>query len=70
MTRFPAFALAAAGALLLQVPGKAASPDGKDFPSAEAAAQALFNAAKSDDTAALGLTGIPGRPSRCGLARR
>jgi hypothetical protein len=45
--------MAAAGALLLQIPGKAATPDGKGFPSADAAAQALVNAAKSDDVAGL-----------------
>ena len=44
---------AAAGALLLQLPGRAATPDGKGFPSADAAAQALVNAAKSDDVAGL-----------------
>jgi hypothetical protein len=45
--------MAAAGALLLQIPGRAATPDGKGFPSADAAAQALVNAAKSDDVAGL-----------------
>ena len=53
MTRFSAFVLTAAGVLLLHLPGKAATPDGKAFPSADAAAQALVKAAKSDDTAAL-----------------
>uniref|UniRef100_Q01WY0 DUF2950 domain-containing protein n=1 Tax=Solibacter usitatus (strain Ellin6076) TaxID=234267 RepID=Q01WY0_SOLUE len=53
MTRLSAFALAAAGVVLLNVPVKAATPDGRAFPSADAAAQALVDAAKSDDTAAL-----------------
>ena len=53
MTGFSAFVLAAAVMLLPQVPSKAATPDGKAFPSADAAAQALVRAAKSDDTAAL-----------------
>jgi hypothetical protein len=45
--------MAVAGALLLQIPGTAATPDGKGFPTADAAAQALVNAAKSDDVAGL-----------------
>lgn len=45
--------LAAAGAAMLQVPGVAATPDGKGFPSAGAAAQALVTAAKNDDVAGL-----------------
>jgi hypothetical protein len=45
--------LAAAGALLLQIPGTAATPDGKGFPTPNAAAQALVNAAKSNDVAGL-----------------
>ena len=53
MHRINVFVLAAAGALLLQVPGKAATPDGKGFPSADAAAQALVSAATSDDVANL-----------------
>jgi hypothetical protein len=53
MHRFTVFALAAAAALLLQLPGKGATPDGKGFPSADAAAQALVTAAKNDDTAGL-----------------
>ena len=53
MHRINVFLLAAAGALLLQVHGKAATPDGKGFPSADAAAQALVSAATSDDVANL-----------------
>ena len=53
MHRFTVFVLAAAGMFLLQVPGKAATPDGKGFPSADAAAQALVTAAKNDDVAGL-----------------
>ena len=45
--------LAAAGAVMLVVPGVAASPDGKGFPSPGAAAQALVTAAKNDDVTAL-----------------
>ncbi len=53
MHHFSVFVLAAAGALLLQVPSEAATPDGKGFPSADAAAQALVSAAKNDDVAGL-----------------
>src|SRR5579862_3959291 len=53
MNRFSAFVLAAAGVLLLHVPGRTETPDGKAFPSADAAARALVKAAKTDDTAAL-----------------
>ena len=53
MHRFTVFVLAAAAALLLQIPGRGATPDGKAFPSADAAAQALVNAAKNDDAAGL-----------------
>jgi hypothetical protein len=53
MHRLPLFVYAAAGALLLQVPAAAAVPDGKGFPSPDAAAEALVNAVKTDDTAAL-----------------
>lgn len=53
MQGFTGFVLAAAGALLLQVPSEAATPDGKGFPSADAAAQALVNAAKNDDVAGI-----------------
>ena len=53
MHRFTVFVLAAAGMFLLQVPGDAATPDGKGFPSADAAAQALVTAAKNDDVAGL-----------------
>jgi hypothetical protein len=45
--------LAAASAAMLLVPGVAATPDGKGFPSAGAAAQALVTAAKNDDVTAL-----------------
>jgi hypothetical protein len=53
MHRFTAFVLAAAGMILMQVPGGAATPDGKAFPSADAAAQALVTAVKSDNVAGL-----------------
>jgi hypothetical protein len=53
MHRFGTFALAAAGVIFLQVPGIAANPGGKAFPSADAAAQALVAAAKNDDAAGL-----------------
>ena len=46
MHHFRVLVLAAAGAVMLQVPGVAATPDGKGFPSAGAAAQALVAAAK------------------------
>jgi hypothetical protein len=39
--------------ILLQIPGVGANPDGKAFPSADAAAQALVAAAKNDDAAGL-----------------
>jgi hypothetical protein len=39
--------------ILLQIPGVGANPDGKAFPSADAAAQALVAAAKNDDAARL-----------------
>jgi hypothetical protein len=68
MHRFPVFVLVAAGALLLQVPGKAAATDGKGFPSADAAAQALVNAAKSDDVA--GLIEILGPSAKSVVATR
>jgi hypothetical protein len=53
MHRFTVIVLAAATALLLQLPIRAATPDGKAFPSADAAAQALVTAAKNRDTAGL-----------------
>jgi hypothetical protein len=53
MHRFSVFVLAAAGIFLLQVPSEGATPDGKAFPSANAAAQALVAAAKNDDAAGL-----------------
>ena len=53
MHRFTVLVLAVAGTLLLQPSVKSATPDGKAFPSADAAAQALVTAAKSADTAAL-----------------
>jgi len=49
MYHFSVFVVAGIGALLLQIPGEAATPDGKGFPSADAAAQALVAAAKSDN---------------------
>ena len=45
--------MTAAGLILLQGPGVAANPDGKAFPSADAAAKALVAAAKNDDAAGL-----------------
>jgi DUF2950 family protein len=51
MHRFNLLVMAAAGALLVQVPAGAATPDGKGFPSADAAAQALVSAANRDDVA-------------------
>jgi hypothetical protein len=62
MRQFGAIVLAAAGTLLLQIPGTAATPDGRGFPSADAAAQALVSAAKSDDVA--GLIAILGPSAR------
>jgi hypothetical protein len=53
MHRFTGFVLAVASTFLLQVPAKGATPDGKAFPSADAAAQALVAAAKDTDIAAL-----------------
>jgi len=53
MHRFTLFVWAAASVLLWSFPGEAASADGKGFPSADAAAEALVDAAKSDDVAAL-----------------
>jgi hypothetical protein len=46
-------ALAIAGTMLVGIPLDAATPDGRGFPSADAAANALVSAAKSDDVAAL-----------------
>jgi hypothetical protein len=53
MHRFTVFVLAVAGTFLLQFSAKGANPDGKAFPSADAAAQALVTAARNADTAAL-----------------
>jgi hypothetical protein len=53
MHRFTAFVVAVAGTFLLELPAKGATPDGKAFLSADAAAQALIAAAKETDTAAL-----------------
>jgi hypothetical protein len=53
MNRFRAFAATAAGLLLLQFAGAAATPDGKGFPTADAAAQALVSASKNDDVPGL-----------------
>ena len=53
MGYFTTIALAIAGTLLISIPIDAATPDGRGFPSADAAAKALVSAAKSDDVAAL-----------------
>jgi len=53
MHRFSVFTLAVAGTCLLQLSATGLTPDGKAFPSADAAAQALVAAAKNADTAAL-----------------
>ena len=53
MRHLKTIGLIAASVLLLPFGGRAATPDGKGFPSADAAAKALVNAAKSDDVAAL-----------------
>ena len=53
MRHLSVFVLAAAGSLLLQIPGIGATLDGKGFPTADAAAQALVSAAKSDNLAGL-----------------
>jgi hypothetical protein len=53
MYRFSAFVLTAAGLILLHIPGVAATPEGKAFPSADSAAKALIAAAKSDNAAGL-----------------
>jgi len=53
MHHFSSLAWAAATALLLQVSGESATPEGKGFPSADAAAQALVSAATNDDVAGL-----------------
>jgi len=46
-------AMAIACTLLVCIPNDAATPDGRGFPSADAAAKALVGAAKSDDVTAL-----------------
>ena len=53
MHRFSTFVLAAAGLLPLTLSAVTTTPDGKGFPSSDAAAQALVNAAKSNDPAAV-----------------
>ena len=53
MHRFNLFMLAAAGLTLLAFSAVATTPDGKGFPSSDAAAQALLSAAKADDAAAV-----------------
>jgi hypothetical protein len=53
MRYFTIIALAIAGTLLVCIPTDAATPDGRGFPSAYAAAKALVGAAKSDDVTAL-----------------
>jgi len=47
------FVLAAIGVFLVQLAGEVTRPGGKRFPSANAAAQALVSAARSDDVAGL-----------------
>jgi hypothetical protein len=49
MRYFNLMALAIAGQLLVGIPIDAATPEGRGFPSADAAAKALVSAAKSDD---------------------
>lgn len=53
MRYFTITALAIAGTLLVGIPIDAATPEGRGFPSADAAAKALVSAAKSDDVTAL-----------------
>jgi len=53
MHRFTSILVLAAGAVLAANPCSAATPEGKGFPSANAAAQALVVAAKSDNVPAL-----------------
>jgi hypothetical protein len=53
MHRFNVFAPAVTSLLLLPVLAVAATPDGKGFPSADAAAHALVSAAKANDAAAV-----------------
>lgn len=53
MPYFIIIALAIVGTMLVGIPLDAATPDGRGFPSADAAAKALVGAAKSDDVAAL-----------------
>jgi hypothetical protein len=53
MRYFMIIALAIAGTLLVGIPFDAATPEGRGFPSAAAAAKALVGAAKSDDVTAL-----------------
>jgi hypothetical protein len=51
--RFFNIAMTIAGALLVSIPIVAATPDGRGFSSADAAAKALVSAARSDDVSAL-----------------
>ena len=53
MRYFNTIVLAIAGNLLAGVSLNAATPEGRGFPSAGAAAKALISAAKSDDVTAL-----------------
>jgi hypothetical protein len=53
MRYFVILTLAVAGKLLISIPIDAATPEGRGFPSADAAAKALVNAAKSDDVTVL-----------------
>jgi hypothetical protein len=51
--RYLVIALAVAGNLLVRVPIEAETPEGRGFPSADAAAKALVSAAKSEDVTAV-----------------
>jgi hypothetical protein len=53
MRYFTILTLAVAGKLLIPTPIVAATPEGRGFPSADAAAKALVSAAKSDDVTVL-----------------
>ena len=53
MRYFTIIALAIAGNLMVGIPIDAGTPEGRGFPSADAAAKALVGAAKSDDVTAL-----------------
>jgi hypothetical protein len=53
MRFFNIIAIAIAGSILVYVPIDGATPDGRGFPSSDAAAKALVSAAKSEDVTAL-----------------